>query len=296
MLEVSGVNFDYRRKDAAMLVEVGIDTLFRPFNLWQLQESLRKRRVYAEVRIDNGRLRLELPHIGIASEALRHFIAGQFEETLFGDEADAQARMPVEPITVFRKTGEVALDPLAPITTRQLSYYMAHLSHKHDFDGSWSGVLAGSWRRNLVGCDYLCVSFDTPGIAIDIFPEAFNTSFAGSCAVSIQAYDVQPGTLLFSLEYGGSFPLNLAQAEALGFSGVQKRPGTPHIVLTVVRQAVHQDAKKAHEQNLWNAILFAQALGCHPVGEIVILWDDYNSSTRKLGPMSNEIRTVLPSK
>jgi hypothetical protein len=298
--EASGITFDNRRKDAAVRVDVGIDTPFKPFGLWQLQESLRRRRVYANVRIDNGRLRLELPHIGAASEELTReeltgFVATAFEQNLIGDEANAQAHTPVKPITVFRKTGEVALDPLAVVTTRQLSHYMADLSHTRKFDGSWSGVLAGSWNTSVIGRDYLCVSFDTPGIAVDTFAQAFDTSFAGSCTVSIQAFDTQPGNLLFSLEYGGSFPLNLVRAEAFGFSGIQKHPGTPHIVMAVVRRAAHQDPARAHEQNLWNAIMFAQSLGCHPVGEIAVLWDEYNRSVRKLGPLGNGIKTVSPS-
>ena len=301
MLDVSGITFDDRRKDSAVFVDVGLDTPFTPFSLWQLQENLRKRHVYTAVRIDNGRLRLELARADGGSDGLRQsvslkrFIASVFGEVLLGDDAERQAHTPVTPITVFRKSSEVALDPLAAVTTRQLSHYMDRLSHEGESDGSWGGVLAGSWNTGIASRDYLCVSFDTPGTAVDTFDKAFDTTFAGTCTVAIQAFDTQPGTLLFSLEYGGSFPLDLERAETFGFSGIQKHPGTPHIVMAVVRRAVHQDPSRVHEQNLWNAIMFAQSLGCHPVGEIAVLWDEYNRSVRRLGPLGNATKTVPPS-
>lgn len=300
MLEVSGITFDDRRKDSAVLVDVGLDTPFTPFRLWQLQEGLRKRNVYANVRIDDGRLRLELARADGGNEGLRQsvglkrFVATAFGEVLLGDAADAQAHTPVRPITVFRKTGEVALDPLAVVTTRQLSHYMAHLSQAHKFDGSWSGVLAGSWNTSVASRDYLCMSFDTPGTAVDTFDEVFDVAFAGTCTLTVQAFGTQSGTLLFSLEYGGSFPLNIGRAEAFGFFGIRKRPGTPHVVLAVVQCAADQDPKTAYHQNLWNAIMFAQALGCHPVGEIAVHWDEYNRSMRTLGPLSSGIQPGSP--
>lgn len=290
MSKTSGITFGYRRLDTAVLVDVGPDKPFKPFHLWWLQECLSKQqRVYPTVRIEKGHLRIELPHFGVASSELVQYISAMFEENLDGDEAEAQAHTPVEPITVFRRAGQIALDPMVAITTRQLSCQMERLGREHGFGGSWTGKLAGGWSTDLANRDYLCVSFDTPAVTIDEFPKVFKATFAGTCMVSIRAYDTPPETILFTLEYGGGFPLNLARAASFGFTGTQKQLGSRHLITTLAKRSRHQDPMEAHEQNLWSAITFAQALGCHPVGEITVTWSDYDRSVRRLGPLGNRI-------
>lgn len=278
---VNGVKFGYLKTGATALAEVDPDIPFLPFRLWLFQDNLQhERQVYSEIRIENDKLRLEFPGYGVADDDLFERIRLIFAET------HDQPHLPIRPVTVFRRRGDVALDPTVPITVTRLSQYMRALSVKHDFDPLWRGKMDSD-------C-YLSVSFDTPQVAVDKYAEIFEPSFEGACTISIRTYNVPPGMLQFMLTYGGMFSLDLGRAEAYGFANIEKLPGMEYKVMAFGRRSTGMTSVAAFQQDLNRAVLFAQALGCHPVGGVSVLTDRYTRTVRQLGPLGDWVSSVPP--
>lgn len=268
---LKGVSVTYQPRGNTTIVTLDPETYFTPFRLWEMRQELemicelRDVQVFLDVTIKNGKLHLEFSNYGRPEGSLFQRIKRLLAPVTPGDLA-------IKPLALFRKEGEIALDPSVPISVERLNSFMADISTKYKLDSRWCAKL------NNHG--YLCVWLENTQLDIEDLATVFEPTFLGTCIIRARTYLAEPHQVVYTLTYGGAFPLNLRRAGHYGFYGLKSVRSQPYTYRVCGPRANDLDT------DLDRCVYLAQALGCLPVEGVSLHWRQFHVAVRPPMPLT----------